>query len=124
MKNKIGSFFADRIAIVATVIGFMLMAVALHYNVNPVEGGAIRGGLQNHPVLLWVLAIATIPAMMLAMILTGLFMKMPDWAPVFLPVVFVCQTVLSFLSGKIVSILICLIRKIGTKGSPQPGQSG
>lgn len=123
MKSRTRSFFADRIALGITVLGLGLMAISRHYNVNPVDVGAIRGGVQNHPVILWTLAITTIPAMMMAIIVCGLFMKMPDWAPVFLPMVFVCQFVLSFVGGKILSIAVRLVRTIGKKG-PQPTFAG
>lgn len=104
--KKTGAFFADRLAIGVTVIGLVLMAVSLHYNVNPVCGGAVRGGIQNQPLILFPLALTTIPAMLLALILRGLVTKMSGWTLMYQPLVFVCQAVLAFACGKILSLVV------------------
>ena len=116
MKSGIGSFLADPIAIGITVISIVLMAISMHYNVNPVDGGAMRGGIQYHPIILWTLMITTIPAMWMALLLGGLLARMPDWAPVFWPVVFICQSILGFIAGKMFSFVARVVWKIARKG--------
>lgn len=105
MKKR-RSFFADPIAIVVTVLGLVLMAVWLHYNKYwPVCGGARQLERELHPVSYWV-HFPIILFMMLVEIVTDL--EMPGW--VSLTVLLVCPTIVIFACGKVLSLVVRLIR--------------
>ena len=119
MKTRIQSFFADRIAIGIAVLGIVLMATSLHYNVNPVCAGALRNGIQDHPVALWVLVVTTVPAMLVGTLIWAI--PDPDISAPWLDYVsvFACQAFLFFALGKAASgCLRSFRRAIGKKRSP------
>jgi len=117
------AFFVDPIAMAMAAAGLALMGVSLHYNVNPVCAGALRGGIQNHPVALWVLLVTTVPAMLVGSMIPAI--PDPDIsAPsLFFIMVFLCQGMLFFGIGKAVSGVVGLLRRTGGKRLPnQPSE--
>ena len=121
MKTRMKSFFVDRIAIGIAVLGIALMGASLHYNVNPVCAGALRGGIADHPVALWVLLVTTVPAMLVGSLIPAI--PDPDIsAPfVYFISVFACQAALFFVIGKAISGLISLLRR--PKANSVPNQA-
>lgn len=111
MRAKMRAFFVDRIAMAFTVGGIALMAVALHYNVNPVCCGALRGGIENHPAVLWALLLTTLPAMLFGSLLPAI--PDPDIAArwVYFLSIFACQGVLFFALGKAAGGCLKLLRR-------------
>jgi len=89
----------DRIALAFAGVGIVLLAVAIRFNVNPVDCGAVRGGLQHHPWLFLPLAVATIPAMFMGLIVLGIFSGSADHPEVYYAASFVSQLLLYFMVG-------------------------
>lgn len=118
MNTRMKSFFVDRIAIGIAVLGIALMATSLHYNVNPVCAGALHGGIQDHPVALWVLLVTTVPAMLVGLLIPAI--PDPDISAPFVHFIsmFACQAVLFFGIGKTISGLLSLRRRTKRKGVP------
>jgi hypothetical protein len=119
MNTKTESFFADRLAIGIAVLGIALMATSLHYNVNPACAGALRGGIQDHPVALWVLVVTTVPAMLVGTLIWAI--PDPDISAPWVNYVsvFACQAFLFFALGKAAGgCLRSLRRVIEKKRSP------
>jgi len=113
-KTRMRTFFLDPTAIVITVLGLCLMAVSIHYNVNPVCAGAVR---DAHPVLLWVLVITTVPAMFVGLLIPDTLVL---GASTYVISVYACQALLYFALGKALSVLMGLLR--GTRRRSNPSQ--
>ena len=91
--------FREPLALTFAAVGVVLLAVAIHFNVNPVDGGAVRGGLQHHPAIFLPLAVATIPAMFLGVFVFGILRTSGNYPYVYFAVSFVSQFLLYFVIG-------------------------
>ena len=92
--------------------GILLMTMALYFNVNPVCSGAVHDGLQDYPLVLALLGTATIPAMYCALMLNALSGHVIDSALPYILTSLICQVVLYFLLGILISRAARLIRKM------------
>jgi len=105
----------NRTALAFAVVGVALLAVAHHFNLNPVCGGAVRGGLQDHPWLLLSLAVATMPAICVGIMALGVFPGTVDQSSVYFTASFACQLLLYLGVGSAVSWIARSVKKIARK---------
>lgn len=89
----------DPIALVFAGVGILLLGVALHFNVNPVDCGAVRGSLQQHPSLFLPLAVATAPAMFIGMLVHTIIGRGTDHSNAYFVGAFASQILLYFVTG-------------------------
>jgi putative effector of murein hydrolase LrgA (UPF0299 family) len=102
------------VALACAGIGLLLLGIAFHFNVNPVDCGAVRGGLQDHPFLFLPLVVATVPAMYIGMVAVGiltLFSGPGDHPVAFFAGAYVAQFLLYFMIGLALSSVISLVRR-------------
>jgi hypothetical protein len=111
-------FFIDPIAMGFVIVGVILMALALHFQINPACAGAIQGAIKDYPICLAVLEVLTIPAIFMGVIL-GSPMVIGRTLSSYLfnsgliyAFIYISQILIYFLAVKIISLGVYLIRKI------------
>ena len=100
-------------ALVCAGVGLLLLGIAFHFNVNPVDCGAVRGGLQDHPFLFLPLVVATIPAMYVGMVAVGVLTLISgpaDHPAGYFAGAFVAQFLIYFVLGLVLSKIVRLMR--------------
>ena len=109
-------FWLDRTALVFAVVGVILMAFTIEWNINPVEGSVVPRFLFDNPlgnVVFWILYVTCMPVFMMTMILFGdrNFSWVPNWIPVWEVMMFSLQVIICFLIGKVVSVCVRKLQK-------------
>lgn len=107
--------FRDAVALIFAGVGILLLIVAFHFNVNPVDSGAVRGGLQHHPSLFVPLVVATIPAMFVGMLTLALISGTADHSIGYFAGAFVGQFLIYFMIGLAISGIVKRIRRKTTQ---------
>jgi hypothetical protein len=106
----------NKVAFICAGVGVILLGIAFHFNVNPVDCGAVRGGLQHHPFLFLPLVCATIPAMYVGMVVEGVLMLISGTSnhPAgYFAGAFVGQYIIHFVLGLVLSKIARLVRRMG-----------
>jgi len=98
-------------ALIFMAVGIALLAVAFYFNVNPVDGGAVRGGLAQHDWLFFPLAAATLPAMFGGMLFAGILGIGGDFPIGYYSASFACQMFLYLGIGLAISACIKFLRR-------------
>jgi len=114
------------VALVFAGVGLLLLGVALHFNVNPVDGGAVRGGLLDHPMLFFPLAVATIPAMFIGLLVLEVMITCGIAAhPAgYVAGAFAGQFLIYFVAGLTVSRIVRLVRRRNSHARDHQSQPG
>ena len=115
-------FWIDHIAIIAALVGIVLMALTIVWRVNPVEGSVIPRFLTDNSVgmgILWVLLVTCMPVWILSVALIELISL-----PLRYEYIFACgamltiQGMLYFMIGKVISLCLeKLKRRSGSSNS-------
>ena len=97
LNKLVKSLFADVFAVVLEIIGVVLLALTLVFNVNPVEVTVVNDAIAGS-VFHWILFITTMPAW-IAGIIVGMGTVLS------LPLMFVFQIILYWFLGKVLRFL-------------------
>jgi hypothetical protein len=107
MNHVLRTVFADPVAVAFAVAGVSLLAVALHFGVNPADGSVVDASIRETwiPIALF---IASLPAMAV-MFLTGGGM-------IGLPLMYLTQIIVYWALGKLVSWAVSATARSARRG--------
>ena len=97
LNKLVRSLFADAFAVVLEIIGVILLALTLVFNVNPVEVTVVNDAIAGS-AFHWILFITTMPAW-IAGIIVGMGTVLS------LPLMFIFQIILYWFFGKVIRFL-------------------
>jgi len=111
------TFWTDRVAIVTTLVGIILMVLTIVWRINPVEGSVMPRFLTGNPVgiaVIFILLVTCMPAWIVA-VSVGMLLPFSERTQEVLVYVsmLILQGVIYFMIGKLISVCVRKVRESG-----------